>query len=150
MVFSRVGSPGYNLVCSAAELFSFAEKNHLDEESVVRRAALSRAYYAAFHALQPAIRPLIDETKDVGRHGIAHHSATMHALRRWRSDHPDVRKRMAFGTEATKLFHKYRITLQLREQCDYSLGERSDPDAADCVLALGNARRLIEFAKKAA
>lgn len=112
-----------------------------------RRAALSRAYYAAFHALQDAVQPLISHN-EFGRHGCAAHGAVLRALRSWQSSHPDRKKAMAHGADALKCYHLMEVCLDEREKADYVMGPAGEIGPKDAVDVIGKARRVVQFAKK--
>lgn len=129
-----------------AELLAFAETHKLGT-GAARRAAISRAYYAAFHALQDAVLPLIDDA-DIGRNGCAKHGAVLRALRTWQSKHPDRKLRMSFGADALKAYNKLEVCLDEREKADYLMGPAGELSPQEVVAIVGKARRVIEFADK--
>lgn len=133
---------------SPAALLELAEELKL-KQGASRRAAISRAYYAAFHALQAAVAPMMKES-DIGRNGCAKHGSVLKALRTWSRDHPDRKARMAHGADATKAYNLLVACLEHREKADYQMGEQGESRAQDAVATIGRARRIIEFAKKAA
>lgn len=132
---------------SPAELLALAEELKFTD-GASRRAAISRAYYAAFHALQDAVAPMVDQS-DIGRNGCARHGAVLRSLRTWSQKHPDAKKRMALGVDATKAYSRLQTCLDGRERADYQMGSHGECNAADAVAIIGKARRVVEFAKKA-
>lgn len=132
---------------SPAQLLALAEDLKF-KEGAGRRAAISRAYYAAFHALQDAVSPMIHDD-DLGKNGCAKHGAVLRSLRTWASDHPDQRMRMSLGADARKAYNRLQDCLSERERADYQMGVSGEVSAMQAVSVIGKARRVIEFAAKA-
>lgn len=133
-------------MCDVHQLWQLADSLKLSPPPE-RRAAISRAYYAAFHAVQPIVLPMI-RPDDVGRHGCARHSATLHALRNWGSGHPDRRLAMQHGAAATQAYHRLAYCKDEREFADYLLGSNNDPEPKTAVDVIGKAKRVIDFASR--
>lgn len=131
-------------MASPEELLGFAEQNKL-ASGVARRAAIGRAYYAAFHALQPSIASMATD-QDRGTHGCAHHSFVLRCLRRWASDHPDRSLAMRHGAGAIKCYHLMAACKDAREQSDYDLRPSAEPTAMETVNIVGKAGRIMKYA----
>jgi hypothetical protein len=133
-------------MCDHAELFAFADSLK-GEKGAARRASISRAYYAAFHALQDGIDPMLDES-DRGPLGTATHGAVLRCLRTWGQKHPDRKKAMAFGAEAMQCYNRLSSCKEERELADYLMGSHNDPTFEVARDVIGKAERVIKFAAK--
>lgn len=131
-------------MASAQDLLTFAEQNKL-ASGVARRAAVSRAYYAAFHALQPCISPMIGP-QDTGAHGCAHHSSVLRCLRDWARIHPDRSSAMRHGSDAIKCYHLMVACKEGRERSDYDLRAGAELTALEAVNIVGKADRILKYA----
>lgn len=126
------------------DLLQFAHQ-HVHTPGAARRAALSRAYYAAFHAFQDAVDPMITQR---GRHGCAHHGDLLSCLLQWTSRHPDRKKAMQFGADAIKCYHLLSACQEAREQSDYQMGPAGEKNPQEAVNVVGKADRLLKYAAK--
>lgn len=129
---------------SPADLLRFAHQ-HVLTPGAARRAAISRAYYAAFHALQDAVDSMITNR---GRHGCAHHGDLLSCLRQWSSKHPDQKKAMQFGADAIKSYHLLSACQEARELSDYQMGASGEMTPQEAVNIVGKADRLLKYAAK--
>ena len=127
-----------------AALLAFAELHKL-EPGASRRAAISRAYYAAFHALQPCLDLLVSPD-EVGKYGCARHSAVLKYLRTWSAVHPDKSMAMRHGADAIKCYHLMVACQEAREQSDYQLGAAGELSASEAVNIVGKASRVLKYA----
>lgn len=114
-----------------------------------RRAAISRAYYAAFHALQDALDPMM-ATSDLGPNGCATHAAVQRKLARWSQLHPDKKKAMGFGAQATIMAQRLQYCREERERADYHMGPAGEVDLPTANGVIAKAEAVIKFAVKAA
>lgn len=131
-------------MASASDLLAFADQNKL-AAGVLQRAAISRAYYAAFHALQASIAPMVGPG-DVGAHGCAHHGVVLRSLRTWASSHPDRAAAMRHGADAIKCYHRMVACKEARERADYDLRQSAELSAAQAVNIVGKADRIVKDA----
>jgi hypothetical protein len=130
------------------DLMKHAEALAHSETPVERRAAVNRAYYAAFHALQEVLEPMCDPDDDFGLNGAMHHRIVVEKLRRWQAQYPNKRIAMQFGTEASNLFSKFVDLKEARERADYFLGASGDQSVKEAILAVSKAQRALQFAEK--
>ncbi|MFC3717112.1 hypothetical protein ACFONC_13205 [Luteimonas soli] len=127
-------------------LIAFAEQQQLNP-GAARRAAISRAYYAAFHALQDCIRPMI-AAGDCGAHGCVKHAKVLHSLRYWVDIHPNQQKAMQHGADAIKAWHSISAVKEARERADYLLGSGGEFTPKQAVDFVGKAKRVVSLARK--
>ena len=130
---------------SPTALLQFADDLKL-QNGAHGRAAISRAYYGAFHALQDAIDPMTGSS-DRGRNGCAYHAHVGKCLTRWSQVHPDKKLGMKHGADALKCYHHFRTLLEARELADYQLGEAGEHTALAQVQLVGKARRVAAYAQ---
>lgn len=131
---------------SPSALLAFATANQLTP-GAPRRAAISRAYYAAFHALQGPVDPMVEQ-EDRGRHGCAGHGVVLKCLRDWRTLHPDRKKALQHGADALKCFHLMRVCIDERERADYEMGLAGEVGPQEAVALVGKATRAVRYASK--
>lgn len=131
---------------SPAELLRLANELKA-EQGASRRAAISRAYYAGFHALGEVVKPLLQE-KDLGQHGCPGHRAVAHALRSWKRCHPDKKIAVGFGEEAWQISQMFLRCMEHREVADYVMGEAGEVSLKTALGVIGNVDRIIKFAER--
>jgi hypothetical protein len=131
---------------SPAELLRLADELKA-EQGASRRAAISRAYYAGFHALGEAVKPLLQAT-DLGQHGCPGHRAIAHVLRNWKRSHPDRKIAVGFGDEALKISQIFLRCMEHREVADYVMGEAGEVSLKTALGVIGNVDRIIKFAAR--
>lgn len=135
------------MATNTCELRDYAQKNCASSSEAERRAAVSRAYYAAFHDLAEAFFDMVD-TRDLGEHGLPSHAVVARCFRQFSSKAPDRKKAMAHGAEAVNLLNVYVAIKRARGIADYALGMSTELSPRDVVVHLGRVDRLRKFAAK--
>jgi uncharacterized protein (UPF0332 family) len=131
---------------SPAELLKLANELKA-EQGASRRAAISRAYYAGFHALGEVVKPLLSES-DLGQHGCPRHRSVVRALRNWKRSHPDSSLAVGFGDEAWTMSQLFIHCMEQREIADYVMGAAGEVSLAEALGLIGKVERMIKFAAK--
>lgn len=110
-----------------ANLLEFAKAECGNENETLRRAALSRAYYCAYHCLVPSVEP-IPSVNSEENDGYLPAREILHRLGAW-----NVAKWPSLGAQrpvADKLASKFRILRDMRVKADYFLDAEVSPEAA--------------------
>ena len=102
------------------------------------RAAVSRAYYGMYHAIQPVVDGLPVIHRSVGE-SVGHHRDAIDRLAKWDCPLKDLRYPAAAMSKALA----YARTL--RNRADYELGQNVSRVDAEAVLE--RAKRAIRFAQ---
>lgn len=136
---------------TTCQLLAFAKQNATADDEAVRRAAISRSYYCAYHDLAEALHPMFsDQDLKSRENGRPAHAAVARNLRDVGRDFPDRKKAMAHGAEARNLWHNYNAILRSRSIADYALEATAGVTAQEAILHLGRVDRLRKLAKKLA
>lgn len=113
-------------------------------DEIQARCSISRAYYAAFHAIEPLCREVpSSDAPDHGAQGLGHRQVSQ---RMWSfGDLAKVHRGLAGNAmEAKRLAPTYRQALLARRQADYDLADAVDIEAAK--LQLLRVKELLTFA----
>lgn len=132
------------------ELRDFAKRlaNQAECPEVEARASISRAYYAAFHALEPICRLVPDmDPPHHGTDGLGH-GQIPGRLRNWRALsklHPGLSSQVM---TARGLALTYQAVLASRRMADYQLADCDQTQDA-ALLQLKRVQELADFAVQA-
>ena len=103
------------------------------------RAAVSRAYYGAYHACTEFEKALPFMGREIDRPGGVHERLVQ------RLGHPDVRLRADINVLSRRLSALLRQAREERERADYRLAEKFSLSQAD--VAVIRARRIIALVR---
>lgn len=123
------------------ELVSFAEGHAGSACEVTRRAAVSRAYYGAYHAVTPWLEQLCPVEKNPVTGHIPHKTA-LYALLHWKVL-PTAEQFKIFATQAKRAGLSYSAMLDRRVMADYRLSsDVTDSDVASQCAAFSAVKQL--------
>ena len=135
--------------CSTADFLATAEELRKSGKPADVRAAISRAYYAAFHDLSDKLACMSeDPINDLGKHGKLKHGLVVKNLRAFKTSYPDRKVADRLGNEARSLSQVFVSAMGAREEADYDLREITTLEPFAVVQHFGRIIKLRKFAKK--
>lgn len=133
--------------CTPDQLAQLAQELCAGEnESDVRcRASCSRAYYAAYHALEPLLQVVPGSPEGVGAQGGLKHREVPRRLRSLQRLPMEYARLRRYATDGKVAALTYQSALDARERADYLMNDLlAREDAED---QLGRMSQLLEFAQ---
>lgn len=112
-----------------------------DEASI--RSSISRAYYAAYHAIHPLCRCVPGDAPEHGADGLSHRQVCAR-LAEFRTLTAVSKKLASTAMTANSMRTRYRQALNARRDADYDLSLDITPDEA--ALQLLRIQQLLNFA----
>lgn len=134
------------LCCTPANLAELADELRLSEPSTEARyrASCSRAYYAAYHALEPLLKLVPGDEGGVGVQGGLKHREVPRRLRGIQRLPANLARLRRYAAEGRKFAFVFQAALDTREQADYIISEPMPKEEVE--LQLSRMRDLLEFA----
>lgn len=132
------------MAVKAEELLRFANSLASNDDELSNRTSVSRAYYAAYHAILPVAAALPATSKELEDATYVGHSEAIKRLVEWRTSIPGLSRMKGNAAIAAR---QLRACKSLRELADYHL--HCELDSHRTRDHLNRARSILQFGVRA-
>jgi hypothetical protein len=129
--------------CTPRDIGHLAHQLASGASAVSQRAAVNRAYYAAYHALI-GVAELVPGNDQSGPQGSMAHRELPRRLRNWRFLPTTLTRLKPLANQARQAASQLSAAIDVRELADYSLGEGVDQGMVE--MQLYRMEELLTFA----
>jgi hypothetical protein len=133
--------------CTPRDIEDLARDLAGRSEECARRAAINRAYYAAFHAILPVASWVPGNDDEKGAQGALAHRELPRRLRDWRFLPLELARLRSLAKKAKVAAGELSAAIAVRELADYSLDDAVDDSMVQ--LQLERMKVVLDFADEA-